>query len=212
MSPSSSSSSPGSDVPSEAAGMLPSGPARLAFNGMIVEGSVLSADTAAGFVSFTPSDPDMAPPEEGESVRLSFGTDDQFRALSEVVDADGAHWFLTLPTNLGAARQRRSTRQPANGDWQFVPDGEGLDYESEVHDISPDGIGLLLAPEAPLGSAGRRIHGQLVRIDGTTIAVVAEVRNMRRHAHSPDWKVVGCALHLDAATREQLAMLIAEDA
>ena len=168
MSPSSSSSSPGSDVPSEAAGMLPSGPARLAFNGMIVEGSVLSADTAAGFVSFTPSDPDMAPPEEGESVRLSFGTDDQFRALSEVVDADGAHWFLTLPTNLGAARQRRSTRQPANGDWQFVPDGEGLDYESEVHDISPDGIGLLLAPEAPLGSAGRRIHGQLGRSSGST--------------------------------------------
>lgn len=201
-----------SDIPSEAAGMLPAGPARIALGGRIVEGSVLSADTDAGFVSFTPNDLDAVPPEEGESVRLSFGADQQFRALSEVVDVDGAHWFLTLPTDLGASRQRRAARQPANGDWQFVTDADDLDYESEVHDISPEGIGLLLSPEAPIGSAGRRLHGALVRVDGSRIEVVAEVRNMRRHAHSPDWKVVGCALHLTTDARERLTALLAEDA
>jgi len=199
------------DVPSEAAGMLPAGPARIALGGRVVSGSVLSADTVAGFVSFTPNDPDAEPPEQGAAVRLSFGKDGQFRSLSEIVDTDGAHWFLTLPRNLGASRQRSTTRQPANGDWQLITDADDLDYESEVHDISAEGIGLLLPPDAPLGSAGRRLHGALVRVDGSRLDVIVEVRNMRRHAHNPDWKVVGCALHLEPDARERLTALLAED-
>ena len=202
----------GPDVPPEAAGMLPAGPARIALGGRIVEGAVLSADTDAGFEYFTPADPHAAPPEEGEAVRLSFGKDGQFRAISEVVEVDEAHWFLTLPTNLGASRQRRAARQPANGDWQFVTDAADLDYESEVHDTSPEGIELLLSPETPIGSAGRRLHGALVRVDGACLDVVVEVRNMRRHAYSPDWKVVGRALHLTTNAHERLIALLAEDA
>lgn len=200
------------DVPSEAASTLPAGPARLAIGGRIVPGRVLSPNVEVGFVAFVPANPDADAPAEGDTVRLSFGQGGRFSAKSEVVDADGGHWFLTLPANLGPAALRKSARQPANGDWQFVTDDEAFAYESEVHDISPDGIGLLLAPEEPIGSAGRRIEGELVRIDGARIPVVAEVRNMRRHAHSPEWKVVGCALHIAATSRETLAALIAEDA
>mgnify|MGYP006419974239 CR=1 FL=1 len=204
--------SPSADVPSEATSTLPAGPARMAIGGRIVPGRVLAPNVEIGFVAFVPANPDTAAPAEGENVRLSFGKGGQFSARSEVVDADGGHWFLTLPTDLGPAAARRATRQPANGDWQFVTDDEDFTFESEVHDISPEGIGLLLAPHEPIGSAGRRIQGRLVRIDGPSIPVMAEVRNMRRHAHSPDWKVVGCALHLAATDRGSLAELIAQDA
>jgi len=204
--------SPSADVPSEATSTLPPGPARMAIGGRIVPGRVLSPNVEIGFAVFVPTNPDTAAPAEGDAVRLSFGKGGRFSARSEIVEAEGGHWFLTLPTNLGPAAARRATRQPANGDWQFLTDDEDFTFESEVHDISPDGIGLLLAPHEPIGSAGRRIQGRLVRIDGPTIAVVAEVRNMRRHAHSPDWKVVGCALHLAATDRSALAAFIAEDA
>ena len=204
--------SPASDVPSEATSTLPAGPARLAIGGRIVPGRVLSPNVEIGFVAFVPADPETAAPTEGDTVRLSFGQGGRFSARSEVVDADGGHWFLTLPTHLGASAARRSARQPANGDWQFITDDEDFSFESEVHDISPDGIGLLLGPDEPIGSAGRRIQGRLERSDGPSVAVVAEVRNMRRHAHSPDWKVVGCALHIAASDRGRLAGLIADDA
>jgi hypothetical protein len=200
------------DVPSEAASTLPAGPARLAIGGRIVPGEVRAPNVEIGFAAFVPADPDTPAPAEGEVVRLSFGKGGRFSAKSEVVEAEGGHWFLTLPRDLGPTHLRKAKRQPANGDWQFVTDDENFAYESEVHDISPEGIGLLLSPDAPLGSAGRKIRGQLIRVDGPAIDVVAEVRNMRRHAHSPDWKVVGCALHIDAAAQRTLAELIAEDA
>lgn len=203
--------SPSAEVPSEATNTLPAGIARMAIGGRIVPGRVLSPNVEIGFVAFVPANPETTPPAEGESVRLSIGPGGRFSARSEVVDADGGHWFLTLPTNLGPAKARKAARQPANGDWQFVSDDDDFAFESEVHDISADGIGLLLAPDEPIGSSGRHIAGHLVRIDGPSIAVVAEVRNMRRHAHSPDWKVVGCALHIAPGDRHNLAQLIAED-
>ena len=200
------------DVPSEAISSMPSGPALMAIGGRLVPGELRSANLEIGFADFVPTDPDTPAPTAGEAVRLSFGEGTRFSAASEIVEAEGGHWFLTLPTNLAPATARRATRQPANGDWQFVTDSPDSTFESEVHDISPDGIGLLLAPDEPIGSAGRMLHGRLIRIDGPSIPVVAEVRNMRRHAHSPDWKVVGCALRLKDAERAALATLIAEDA
>jgi hypothetical protein len=199
------------EIPSEAANTLPEGPARVAFGGRIVPGRVLSPETEVGFVAFVPDDPEIAAPEEGEMVRLAFGPGARWSAKSEVMDAEGAHWFLTLPKGLGTAK-RAATRQPANGDWEFFADEDVMDFDAEVHDISVEGVGLLLAPGQPLGSAGRTIPGRLVRCDGKAFRVTAEIRNIRRHAHSPDWKVVGCAITLGAAERDALAEVLAEDA
>mgnify|MGYP002632588408 CR=1 FL=1 len=200
------------DVPSEAVETLPAGPARLATDGRLITGQVINADTTAGFVAFVPDDPDAVPPKEGQKVRLDVGTDNHWAATSEVVDVDGPHWFLSLPQSLKKVHRRAASRQPANGDWEFIATIEDDSVEAEVHDISADGIGLLSSPDVPLGSAGRRMAGRLQRVDGQGFPVEVEIRNVRRHLHSPDWKVIGCTLHMDASDRQSLSKMLAEDA
>jgi hypothetical protein len=203
------------DVPSEAAATLPVGPARLAIEGRLIPGRVLNPDTQVGFVAFVPDDRELSAPDEGQEVRLDVGTTDHWAASSVVVDVDGPHWFLSLPKGLAPIHRRTASRQPANGDWEFIADEAdeaGDPVDAEVHDISADGLGLLVSPSAPMGSSGRRLAGRLQHIDGLGFPVEVEIRNVRRHAHSPDWKVLGCALHLAGGDREKLAMMLAEDA
>ena len=195
----------------DASPSLVDGPATLAIDGQLVEGSVLSSDAELGFFLFVLEEaaPAEALPTAGADVRIRWQGSDGFGAEAQVVEIeDPDRWVLSVPVGLDASRKRQATRMMGEGAWSFTVDEDGPTVE--VYDLSERGLGLCYPRgEGPSGR-GAEVAGTLAQDDGQTWDVVLSCTNVRAHPSEEGlWIVGGRLRHDDAAARERLKVLVA---
>jgi hypothetical protein len=190
---------------------LADGPATLAIDGQLVEGSVLSSDAELGYFLFVLGEAldGDALPSSGSDVRIRWQGSDGFDAKAQVVEIeDPDRWVLSVPVGLDPSRTRQATRMMGEGAWSFTVDDDGPTVE--VYDLSERGLGLCYPRgEGPSGR-GAEVAGTLSQDDGQTWDVVLSCTNVRAHPVEEGLWIVGGRLRHDADdARERLKRLVA---
>ena len=190
------------------------GPASFAIDGQIVHGTVMAADPDLGTFLFVTGEadaddhePEPVLPEQGQSVRIRWGSLTGFQAEAKVLEVeDQDRWILSVPVEIDPGRLRQSARVLGEGAWTFLL-GDGSSVE--VYDLSERGLGLSFpSGEGPRGR-GATLQGSL-RAEGAGIwQVTLTCTNVRSHPHDDGYWIVGGRLECKSAEdRSELAELV----
>ena len=170
----------------------------LAFHGQTVLGEISNYNESIGLLCFQFDEGQpFNLPKINQKMRLNW-KGNTFSAQTILLELSQDRWILSLPTQMKTAIQRSTKRFEVNGEWIF----KGVDgIERDLHDISEGGIGLLLPPNQPMGSAGWKMRGILSYFDEKWDLELTST-NLRAHRFQHDWHVIGCRFSLLDSTKE----------
>lgn len=195
-------------MPSDEAPISSTQTVMVALGGRLVLGTLHAGDAGASAIRFSPDGytATMEQPRAGASVRMRAVDSDIFTSHAKVleVSADG-DWMLSTPLPLADRRYRRTPRVDGAGRFHLVT-RTGLDWE--MHDVSADGVGVLV-PADTLDDLGElRLRGRLSGCGGDW-EVDARSINRRPAPDAPGHCVMGFTLdHADETSRARLLQLI----
>ena len=162
----------------------------LGLSGNCIVGWIHSYDPALGLVCVELEDSNTLTPDIDQEIRITLPN--QSTLQSTVLEFQEQQWILSLPVALSPAQQRKHFRHLANGAWHFDFGQESM----ELHDVSKEGVGLLLSPDHPFLHAGWSQKGTLRYLgeESWTIEVVAT--NLHGHPYHSGWNILGCQLKI----------------
>lgn len=174
-------------------------PARveLGLKGSCVVGWIHSYDPALGLVCVELEDSNTFTPAPDQEIRITLP--DQSTLQSTVLECQEQQWILSLPVALSPAQQRKHFRYLANGAWHFDFHQESM----ELHDVSEEGIGLLLSPEHPFLHAGWSQKGTLRYLGDTLWTIEVVATNLHSHPYHTRWNILGCQLKITEGAHER---------
>lgn len=162
----------------------------LGLNGNCVVGWIHSYDPALGLVCVELEESNTLTPEMDQEIRMTLP--DQSTLHSTVLEVQDQQWIVSLPVSLSPAQQRKHVRHSANGAWHFDFDQSTL----ELHDISKEGLGLILSPDHPFLHAGWSKKGTLRYLEDTSWTITVVATNLHAHPYHDGWSILGCKIEL----------------
>ena len=174
----------------------------LGLNGNCIIGWIHSFEPELGLLCVELEESNTTIPELDQSVRLTLPN--QSTLQSTVLEVQEQQWILSLPIALSPAQQRKHFRHLANGAWHF-------DFEQstmEVHDVSKEGIGLILSPNHPFLHAGWNKQGTLRYLENASWVIKATATNLRAHPYHDGWSILGCSLEIVEGSKEDYWMAL----
>ena len=164
-------------------------PARveLGLNGNCIVGWIHSYDPALGLVCVELEDSNLTP-DNNQEIRLTLPN--QSTLQSTILEFQEQQWILSLPVALSPTQQRKHFRHLANGAWHFNFGQKSM----ELHDVSKEGIGLLLSPEHPFLHAGWSQKGSLHYLGDASWTIEIVATNLHAHPYHAGWNILGCQI------------------
>ena len=168
----------------------------LGLNGNCVVGWIHSYEPALGLVCVELEESNTFTPGIDDEIRMTLPN--QSTLQSTVLEIQEQQWILSLPVALSPAQQRKHFRHLANGAWHFNFDQSTM----ELHDVSKEGIGLILSPDHPFLHAGWTKKGTLRYLENTSWTIKVVATNLRSHPYHDGWSILGCQIEIIEGSNE----------
>ena len=168
----------------------------LGLSGSCIVGWIHSYDPALGLVCVEVEDSSTVTPNIDQEIRVTLPN--QSTLQSTILECQDQQWILSLPIALSPAQQRKHFRYLANGAWHFDFQQESM----ELHDVSKEGIGLLLSPEHPFLHAGWSQKGVLRYLGESSWTIEVVATNLHAHPYHTGWNILGCQLKILEGSKE----------
>jgi len=139
---------------------------------------------------------------------------DRFQFYSRISGSVGLAWVLDLPCSISRSDRRSAERKVIQGKAGYVFEvynrkGTGMGMLA-LYDISPQGLGILLPPDANPIASGELLTGVLhLPQSSTAISLSLESRNLREGRRGE--QILGCKIYrIQEQDRQVIASVILE--
>lgn len=180
-------------------------PARveLGLSGNCIVGWIHSYEPSLGLVCVELEETNVPTPDIDQEIRMTLPN--QSTLQSTVLESQKEQWILSLPVALSPAQQRKHFRHLTNGAWHFDFGPDSM----ELHDISKEGIGLLLSPSRPFLHAGWSKTGTLRYLEDSSWTIEVIATNLRSHPYHEGWSILGCHIKIIEGSKQVFLTSIA---